>query len=58
MKNDFSVTRTKLGNFFWLLCSNSVVFGRLHGDQEQMQPDTLVSSLAALLTRLTHSGAR
>lgn len=33
-------------------------FWRLHGDPEQMQPDTVVPSLAALLTRLTQSGAK
>lgn len=57
MNNDFSVTRTKLGNFFLAALLHFCGFWRLHGDLEQRQPDTVLSSLAALLTRLTHSGA-
>lgn len=57
MNNDFSVTRTKPGNFFLTALLQFCGFWRLHGDLEQTQPDTVVSSLAALLTRLTRSGA-
>lgn len=42
--------------FFWLLCSNSVVFG-VSTVTWSRRSLTVVSSLAALLTRLTRSGA-